>query len=299
MSGGFQKSTVTINGVDLETAFLEGEGPDAPVIVFLHEGLGSLSIWRDFPARLAAATGCGALVYSRYGYGCSTVCEAGFGPDYMHREALESLPALLDHFTIANPILYGHSDGASISLVHTGGSGRPVRALVVEAPHVFVEPESLAGLDMARDAFENGGLKDSLARHHANAERTFRAWNNVWRGLAFRDWNIEEYLPAITAPILMVQGEGDAYGTLAQLDAIEAGVSGACERLILDGCGHSPHRERADAVLQAGAGFIRGLRRGRRDHFYSCTWGSLQMRLALIERWVGDQEELIVKNRNQ
>ena len=258
MSEAFHRSTVSISGVDLEVAFLEGGTPETPVIVFLHEGLGSLSIWRDFPARLAGMTGCGALVYSRYGYGRSTVCEEGFAPDYMHREALETLPALMDHFGIVNPILYGHSDGASISLVYAGGAGREVRGLIVEAPHVFVEPESLVGLDMARDAFEIGGLKDSLARHHADAERTFRAWNNVWRGSAFLDWNIEDYLPAITAPVLMVQGADDAYGTLGQLDAIKAGVSGACERLVLDQCGHSPHREMATAVLAAAGVFIDG-----------------------------------------
>jgi pimeloyl-ACP methyl ester carboxylesterase len=259
VSDALIKSTVTINGIDLEIGSLAGAAPNAPVIVFLHEGLGSLSTWREFPARLAAMTGQGVLVYSRHGYGRSTVCEAGFAPDYMHREALETLPALLDHFEIASPILYGHSDGASIALIHAGGAGRAVRGLIVEAPHVFVEPESLAGLDMAREAFENGGLKDSLARHHADAESTFRAWNDVWRGSAFLDWNIEDYLPAITASVLMVQGEGDAYGTLAQLDAIEAGVSGACERLVLPDCGHGPHRERAEAVLGAGAGFVGGL----------------------------------------
>ena len=258
MSDAFQNSAVTINGIDLEVGFLEGATPDAPVIVFLHEGLGCLSIWRDFPARLADATGYRALVYSRYGYGRSAVCVEGFEPDYMHREALETLPALLDHFEIADPILYGHSDGASISLIYAGAAGRAVRGLIVEAPHVFVESESLVGLDMARDAFENGGLKDSLARHHADAERTFRAWHSVWGGPGFRDWNLEAFLPAITVPVLMIQGADDAYGSLAQLDAIEAGVSGPCEREVLSACGHSPHREMSDRVLDRAASFIEG-----------------------------------------
>ncbi len=248
---------VTIGGVELETAFLPAARDGSPIIVFLHEGLGSLSIWRDFPARMATATGYGALVYSRYGYGRSTVCETGFKTDYMHCEALETLPALLDHFRIERPILHGHSDGASIALIHAGGSGRSVQAIIVEAPHVFVESESLAGLAMALEAFENGGLKDSLARHHADAERTFRAWNDVWRGDGFRNWNIENFLPAISAPVLMIQGADDAYGTLAQLDAIEAGVSGNCQRLVLQDCGHGPHREKPNEVLAGCVEFLR------------------------------------------
>ena len=259
MSGGFTNSTVTINGIDLETAFQNGNSPDAPAIVFLHEGLGCVSLWRDFPARLAAATGCAALVYSRYGYGRSAVCQRGFDPYYMHREALETLPALLDHFSVSNPIFYGHSDGASIALIHAGGAERALRGVIVEAPHVFVEPESISGLDMAREAFDTGALKEGLARHHSDAERTFRAWNDVWRGPAFENWNIEAYLSAITVPVLMIQGAEDAYGTLAQLDAIAAGVTGPCDRLVLTGCGHSPHREMADRVLERVADCVTSL----------------------------------------
>jgi pimeloyl-ACP methyl ester carboxylesterase len=256
VSGGAESASVTIDGVTLETTFEPATESGAPVIVFLHEGLGCLSIWRDFPQRVAKATGCGALVYSRYGYGRSTICEAGFDLDYMHREALETLPRLLDHFEIENPILHGHSDGASISLIHAGGAGRAVRAVIVEAPHVFVEPESIVGLQMALDAFENGGLKEGLARHHDNAERTFRSWNDVWRGDGFREWNIEAYLPTIAAPVLMIQGIDDAYGTLAQLDAIQAGVPGRCERLVLEDCGHAPHRERPEDVLAGETSFL-------------------------------------------
>jgi pimeloyl-ACP methyl ester carboxylesterase len=256
VSGGFTNSTVTINGIDLETTFQSGNSLDARVIVFLHEGLGCVSLWRDFPARLAAATGCAALVYSRYGYGRSAVCQRGFDPDYMHREALEILPALLDYFSVFNPIVYGHSDGASIGLVHAGGAERAVCGVIAEAPHVFVEPESISGLDMAREAFDSGALKEGLARHHSDAERTFRAWNNVWRSSAFENWNIEAYLPAITVPVLMIQGAEDAYGTVAQLDAIAAGVTGPCDRLLLTSCGHSPHREMTDRVLKRVANFV-------------------------------------------
>lgn len=248
-----------IDGVDLETAYRAPENPGGPTLVFLHEGLGSLSIWRDFPARLAATTGCGVLVYSRFGYGRSTVCETGFEPDYMHRQALETLPALLDQFEVSNPVLYGHSDGASISLIHAGGAGRPVRGLIVEAPHVFVEPESLTGLELALDAFENGTLRESLARHHNDADLTFRAWHDVWGSEGFRDWNIEGYLGAITAPVLMIQGADDAYGSLDQLDAIERGLSGPHERAVIAGCGHGPHRELPDQVLGISGGFVRAI----------------------------------------
>jgi len=249
-------ASVEINGVTLETVLIAGSGPEAPAIVFLHEGLGSVSLWRDYPEKVAAATGRAVLVYSRFGYGRSAVNSDGFEPDYMHREALETLPALLDHFGLSDPILYGHSDGASIALIHAGAANRSVRGIVVEAPHVFVEPESLAGIAAAREAFEAGPLKDGLARHHTDAELTFRAWNDAWRDPRFKDWNIEAFLPAILSPVLMIQGEDDAYGTLAQLDAIEAGVSGPAERLVLSGCGHNPHREAADAVLSRAVAFI-------------------------------------------
>ncbi|MBL6599584.1 MAG: alpha/beta hydrolase [Alphaproteobacteria bacterium] len=259
MNSDLKHAVVRIDGVDLETAYRAPENPGGPTLVFLHEGLGSLSIWRDFPARLAATTGCGVLVYSRFGYGRSTICETGFEPDYMHRQALETLPALLDQFEVSNPVLYGHSDGASISLIHAGGAGRPVRGLIVEAPHVFVEPESLTGLELALDAFENGTLRESLARHHNDADLTFRAWHDVWGSEGFRDWNIEGYLGAITAPVLMIQGADDAYGSLDQLDAIERGLSGPHERAVIAGCGHGPHRELPDQVLGISGGFVRAI----------------------------------------
>lgn len=243
-------------GVELEVLRLDATDRTAPTIVLLHEGLGCVSLWRDFPARLREQTGHSVLAYSRHGYGRSTVLETGFEPDYMHREALETLPTLLDHLEIDDPILYGHSDGASIALIHAGAAARPVRGLIIEAPHVFVEPESLTGVETAKHAFETGGLKDGLARHHDNPERTFRAWNDAWRDPRFRDWNIEAYLPPIEVPVLMIQGAEDAYGTLAQLDAIAAGVRGPCDRLVIEECGHSPHREATDPVIDRVGAFL-------------------------------------------
>ncbi len=250
--------SATIDGVALEVTCHAPGTPSTPTLVFLHEGLGSVSLWRDFPQRLVAASGCGALVYSRRGYGNSASLQNRFETDYMHREALETLPALLDHFGIADPVLYGHSDGASIALIHAGQSGRAVRGLVVEAPHVFVEGISLAGVEAARAAFEAGDL-GTLARHHQDADRIFRAWNDVWRDPEFRNWSIEDCLPAIRIPVLMIQGSNDAYGTLAQLDAIAASVTGCCGRLVLPNCGHSPHREAADCVLDRVVTFMNGL----------------------------------------
>lgn len=256
MSADRVAETVTIAGNALEVERIAAADPKAPTIVLLHEGLGCVSLWRDFPERLAARTGCAALVYSRHGYGRSAVNRDGFEPDYMHHEALEVLPALLDHYGLADPLLYGHSDGASIALIHAGGSGRGVSGLIVEAPHVFVEPESITGIEAARDAFAAGDLADRLARHHTDARATFHAWNDAWLDPRFRDWNIEGYLPGISAPVLMVQGEEDAYGTLAQLDAIARGVGGPCDRLVLPGCGHAPHREAGGAVLEAVGRFL-------------------------------------------
>lgn len=236
----------------------DDDGP-APTLVFLHEGLGSIALWRSFPADVrAAAGGLRTVVYSRHGYGRSMVVSEPRPVDYMHHEALDVLPALLATLGVERPVLVGHSDGASIALIHTG-AGFPVAGLVVMAPHVFVEPESVAGIEAARDAYEATDLRSKLARHHDDIDATFRGWNDVWLSPAFRSWNIEEYLPGITAPVLAVQGTADAYGTLAQLDAIEAGVSGPCERHVVEGGGHTLHTGDTTALVTRVAQFVRAL----------------------------------------
>jgi pimeloyl-ACP methyl ester carboxylesterase len=228
----------------------------APPLVFLHEGLGSVAMWRDFPAALARATHCPAIVYSRPGYGRSLPRRAPLGADYMHREALETLPALRAALGLGEPILIGHSDGGSIALIHAGVGSWPVRALVLEAPHVFVEETSLASIAAAETAFATGDLKPRLARYHDDPETAFRGWNDAWLSPEFRRWNIEEYVAGIRCPVLLIQGEDDPYGTLAQLDAIERRLSAPCERLVLPHCGHSPHRDQRAATLAAMATFI-------------------------------------------
>ncbi len=237
---------------------LPGDESIAP-LVFLHEGLGSIGLWRGFPADVAAATGRVAIVYSRLGYGRSDPWPGKRRPDYMHREALESLPALLDSLAVSDPVLVGHSDGASIALIYAGMSNRPVTGLVLLAPHVFVEPESIAGIAEAREAYATTDLPARMARHHDDADATFWQWNDVWLSPEFRDWNIEDALPAIETPVLVVQGTVDQYGTVAQVEAIERGAAGRVERLVLEGCGHAPHLECGAVTLHAVTHFVRSL----------------------------------------
>jgi pimeloyl-ACP methyl ester carboxylesterase len=249
-------SFITIRNHRLEVERIAGTRAGGPTLVLLHEGLGSVALWRDFPAKLAALTGCPTVFYSRPGYGKSDAIEAPFAVDYMHREALETLPELRAALGLDDVILVGHSDGASIAIVHAGAARWPVRGLIVEAPHVFVEDVSVQSVTEAKRAFATAGLRERLARYHADVDSAFRGWNDIWLDPAFRAWNIEEYLPGITCPMLAIQGAGDEYGTLAQIDAIERGVSGPFERLVLADCGHSPHREQEQATLAAMASFI-------------------------------------------
>jgi pimeloyl-ACP methyl ester carboxylesterase len=223
----------------LETKRIDGA---SPTLVFLHEGLGSVSAWRDFPARLAAATGRAALVFSRAGYGRSPRKPGPWPVEFMHDEA-ESLA--LD----PDSILIGHSDGASIALLYA--AAHPVRALVLEAPHVFVEDKTVASIALLGD-----DVRARLARHHDHADETFAAWRDVWLRPAFRRWNIEPCLPHVHAPTLVIQGEDDEYGTVAQVDAIRRQLGAPCQTLLLPDCGHAPHRDQPDRTLAATTAFI-------------------------------------------
>lgn len=246
---------VDVAGHRLECVRIHG-AKDAPTLVFLHEGLGSVALWKDFPARAADATGCPVLVYSRAGYGRSSPAALPRAPDYMHVEALTVLPALLDRLGIADPILVGHSDGASIGLLHAGAGKRPVRALVALAPHVFVEDMAIASIAEARRQFETTDLRERLARRHADPDAAFRGWNDIWLAPAFRRWNIEAFLSGVRCPLLLIQGRDDEYGSAAQLDAIERQVGGTVARLELADCRHSPHRDQPEATLAAIAAFV-------------------------------------------
>jgi pimeloyl-ACP methyl ester carboxylesterase len=239
----------------IEVELTPGRRDLAP-LVFLHEGLGSLGLWRDFPRHVADALGGPTtLAYSRQGYGRSSTTPLPRSVTYMHDEALVALPGLLREHGIEEPVIVGHSDGASIAIIYAG-AGLPVRGLVLLAPHVFVEDRSIAGIEAAKQAYDGGDLRRRLARHHDDVDGAFRGWNDVWLSPAFRSWDITSYLPSIACPVLVVQGGDDAYGTLAQVDAIAAGVTGPVEQLVLPGCGHSPHGERPDEVVAAIAAFL-------------------------------------------
>jgi pimeloyl-ACP methyl ester carboxylesterase len=228
----------------------------APALVLLHEGLGSLDLWRSFPALLRDATdGPALLVYSRHGYGRSGPAVMPRPVDYMHYEADVVLPALLDRYELESPILVGHSDGASIALLYAG-AGRAVAALVAIAPHVFVEDITVDSIAAARTEYESADLRDRMAKYHDDVDATFRGWNDVWLSAPFRSWNIENRVSTIACPLLLVQGEMDTYGTLAQLDAIERGVRGPVQRVVVAGAGHAPHLEAPDHTLAVVSRFV-------------------------------------------
>jgi pimeloyl-ACP methyl ester carboxylesterase len=245
---------LTAGGHRLEYEQFPGK-PGAPTLVLLHEGLGSVAMWRDFPAKLAQATGCPLVVYSRYGYGGSDPLAAPRELRYMHDEALIALPELRQALGLDDVVLVGHSDGASIALIHAGSGRWPVRALMLEAPHVFVEDVSVAGIEHARIAYETGDLRQRLARYHGDVDGAFRGWNDAWLDPAFRAWTIAEYLPGVACAVLAIQGADDEYGTLAQTTAVKRGVTGPVETLVLANCRHSPHRDEEAAVLAAMTAF--------------------------------------------
>jgi len=234
--------------------------PNLQELVFLHEGLGSVSHWKDFPQRVANATGCGVTVYSRFGSGKSDLLTGPRAVNYMHEEGLKALPDLLAYLRIRNPILIGHSDGASIAIIHAGTHDR-VRGLILLAPHVFVEDLSIASITEAKEKFQTTNLPEKLARHHQDAERTFWGWNDIWLHPDFRSWNIEEYLPKIHCPVLVIQGLDDQYGSIKQVEAIEGQCRGPVQTLLLSGCRHSPQRDQADATSDAIQKFVATLRR--------------------------------------
>jgi len=229
--------------------------PARPTLVFLHEGLGSVAMWRDFPARVARATKLGAVVYSRLGYGKSEPLREPRTARYLHDEAEIVLPEFLDRLEIERPILIGHSDGGSIALIHAGIAARPPAAVVTLAAHVLVEDISVASIAAAREKFETTDVRAKLARHHADVDGVFWGWNRVWLSPEFRAWNIEEYLPRIQCPVLAIQGEDDEYGTMEQMRRIDAKV-GDVRLLELPNCRHSAHKDQPDAVIDAIARFV-------------------------------------------
>ena len=247
--------------VCIEYAWVGSADSAAPLMVFLHEGLGSLSMWRDFPQRLCAALGLRGLVYSRPGYGQSTPRPATehWQPDFMHRQALEVLPALLAALGVDTarqpPWLFGHSDGGSIALLHAALRPAHTAGLVVLAPHILVEDISVASIEQARLAYLNTDLKQRLTRYHADPDSAFWGWNGVWLSEAFRSWNITPELATIRCPVLAVQGLDDEYGTLEQIRGIARTVPHT-RLLELPACCHSPHKDQPQAVVDAVCAFV-------------------------------------------
>ena len=246
---------IRINGHDVEYRQLGATAGRRDTIVMLHEGLGSTSLWREFPEELAAASGLAVLVYSRAGHGRSDPHPGGRQVDFMHAEARVHLPALLDALDVERPWLFGHSDGGSIALIHAAEADRPVAGLIVLAPHVFVEAVTVEGIVATQARFADTDLPARLARHHNDAAAVFQMWSDIWMDPAFRRWNIERLLPRIECPVLAIQGRDDEYGTMEQVEAIGRLTPGA-RVLGLERCGHSPHRDQPHAVLAATVKFI-------------------------------------------
>lgn len=247
---------IIVNGLRLEYRDIPATAEGQPTLLLLHEGLGCVAMWRDFPAKLAAASGCRVVVWSRPGYGASQAYPEPRNLRYMHREAEESLPALLAALQIERPILIGHSDGGSIALIFAGAFPAVPRGIAVMAPHEFVEDVTLAGIRSARVVWETTDWPKKLGRYHHDAPRVFSDWNDTWLSPPFRDWNIEEYLPKICCPVLAMQGEDDEYATMRQIDAIAEQVPGT-QLIKLPNCGHTPQRDQEVAVLAALVGFIK------------------------------------------
>ena len=244
---------------NIEYAWHGPESSDLPTLVFLHDGLGCLSLWRDFPARVAEATNCRTFVYSRFGYGESGPIDLPRPVRFMHDEALKILPAILASANIKLPILVGHSDGGSIAMIYAGSEfGGNVHSLILEAPHVFVEDITVQSIYEAGQEYLHGKLKQRLQRYHGqNVDVAFWGWNRVWLDPEFRSWNIEEYLPRIHKPVLAIQGEDDNFGTSLQIQSISKQCAGAVQTAFLPKCAHTPHREQPELTFELMVNFIR------------------------------------------
>jgi pimeloyl-ACP methyl ester carboxylesterase len=245
---------IEVAGHRLHYRLIEPQLETTP-LVFLHEGLGSIDLWRDFPGQVAERSGHPALVFSRYGYGWSDPLTEPRAINYMHVEAAEVLPILVDRLLGRPPILIGHSDGASIAVIYAG-SGHPTAGLVLLAPHVLTEAEGLSSIEAVRASFPGSEMSEKMSKYHADPKATFYGWADVWLSHEFRIWNLEEYLPEIGCPVLLIQCDADEYGSLHQLDAIERRVGGPIERLMVSGSGHSPHLIDPEAVTAATVRFV-------------------------------------------
>jgi len=249
---------LVIGDLALEARWIGPRPPEAPTIVMLHEGLGSVGQWGDFPDQLVKATGCGVFLYSRAGYGRSEAVTVPRSLRYMHDEALQTLPKVLEAIGFRRGILLGHSDGASIATIYAGGvQDHRVRGLVLIAPHFFVEAVGLASIAAARTAYERGTLRQRLARYHGdNVDTAFWGWNRAWLDPEFERWDIRDFIGFIRVPMLIVQGSEDQYGTAAQIEAAQEESYSPVDVALIAGARHAPHIERAAPTLAAIANFV-------------------------------------------
>ncbi len=248
---------IVVGGMALEYSCYGPSPEKAATIVLLHEGLGCVALWRDFPQKLAMATGLGVFVYSRGGYGQSEATDLPWPLNYMTIEAERILPELLDKIGFKSGFLLGHSDGATIAAIYAGlVPDSRLGGLILMAPHFFTEEVGLAAIAQAKDNFDNGDLRSRLAKYHADPENAFRGWNDSWLDSGFKDWNVADVLDGLCIPVLAVQGREDQYGTLAQIEVIEQRVAKAVTTVVLENCGHSPFIEKPDETLNAVADFI-------------------------------------------
>lgn len=253
--------SLTIDDADLEYRMIGPRPDETPTIILLHEGLGCAALWRDFPEQLANSTGLGVFVYSRQGYGGSSPCEVPRPLTYMHHEAIDVLPDLLDAIGFQSGVLVGHSDGASIAAIHGGDVADPrVKGLVLMAPHFFTEDEGIASIAETKVTFETTDLRERLKKYHGeNVDCAFWGWNGAWLDPEFRNWDLREYLPQISVPVIALQGLDDQYGTAAQVACIEELCGGEFESLFLSDCAHTPFREQPEQTLAATSRFVASL----------------------------------------
>ena len=253
---------IQAGGAELEAVCIGPSPSEAPTIVMLHEGLGCVSLWRDFPDRLAQETGHGVFVYSRHGYGDSEPCTLPRPLDYMTREAMDVLPEVLDEIGLRRGILLGHSDGASIAAIYAGSiQDHRIRGVVLVAPHFFTEPMGLAAIAKAKERYETCNLRTKLAAYHADVDNAFRGWNDAWLDPAFVNWNIEEAIAYIRVPVLAIQGKNDQYGTDLQIQALEEQLYSPVDVELLDECRHSPFVDQPERTLAVIADFVARLDR--------------------------------------
>ncbi|MEM8794804.1 MAG: alpha/beta hydrolase [Pseudomonadota bacterium] len=257
-----ERTTIRAGGKQLEAVAFGPSPKDAPTIVLLHEGLGCVSLWRDFPERLSEKTGWGVFVYSRAGYGASDPADLPRPLDYMTREAVDVLPDVLAEIGFEKGVLLGHSDGASIAALYGGTvEDLRIRGLILIAPHFFTEDAGLTSIAEAKSAYETGDLKEKLARHHDHVDNAFKGWNDAWLDPEFRDWNIGATIDHLRIPVMGIQGRDDQYGSMAQLDELETRLYSPFDRVEIEGCQHAPYLEKPEETLAAAAEFVTRLQR--------------------------------------